>query len=271
MTMLDESLQAIDLFVTAADTRKLKTEPTKYDAWAKLVSFVPSASVQNMVTSRPGSWAFNRVDKAFGHSLNLDYYPITVTRLPAHHGSPEELLKYIRKNLATFFDPDIGRFAAYSQPDRVKWEADDPNAVLGAVMQFFMKFISWLPAPEDGSVVASSVTDNSWIFTTIDSPDDFTHPVSGHREFGFETVGGGTYTFYTRGADRVTGFAFGARSLEGTVLSGGRAFWKAFQKRIVEYVNAPQQGGEAQIGKEERHQPAWTLGQKLYQPSGTWL
>ncbi len=48
-----------------------------------------------------------------------------------------------------------------------------------------------------------------WAFTTITTPENSLHPVSGSREFGFEKNDDGTVTFYTRGVDSPT--IFGAQ------------------------------------------------------------
>ena len=56
----------------------------------------------------------------------------------------------------------------------------------------------------DGSVVTSSYGSNQWTFTTVWTPADFYHPVSGHRTFGVVDNGNGYATFYTRGVDRIS-------------------------------------------------------------------
>lgn len=61
---------------------------------------------------------------------------------------------------------------------------------------------------DDGTVVATEVTDNSWIFTTAWTPEDHRHPVTGNREFGYTDHGDGTVTFYTRGVDRITSWDY---------------------------------------------------------------
>ena len=42
-----------------------------------------------------------------------------------------------------------------------------------------------------------------WVFTTIKSPWDGTHPVSGNRLFGYEIDSDNNMILYTRGVDRV--------------------------------------------------------------------
>jgi hypothetical protein len=49
---------------------------------------------------------------------------------------------------------------------------------------------------EDGAVVVSETGENTFIFSTIDTPwGDWEHPVSGHREFGVEERPDGTFVF----------------------------------------------------------------------------
>lgn|SRR5690606_9551908 len=66
----------------------------------------------------------------------------------------------------------------------------------------------------DGSVIVSGHQSNQnnshWIFTTIQTPfiivtpgADGPHPISRHRKFGLKKNSNGSYTFCTRGVDRV--------------------------------------------------------------------
>lgn len=129
-------------------------------------------------------------------------------------------------------------FKAYSDdPDRIRWESDN---FLGAVMQFDNLV-------DDLGVVASEVNDDHWIFTTVrDSRLPFlgdvgTHPVTGHRMFGFYETEQSSTVIYTRGADRTTG-AMETITSPATFL-GGHLIWLAWQAGIVNYVN--ENGGEA--------------------------
>jgi F-type H+-transporting ATPase subunit gamma len=60
-----------------------------------------------------------------------------------------------------------------------------------------------IPLQLYGSVICYYQNGSTWRFTTIESPKDWNHPVSGTREFGLITNEDGTYTLYTRGVDGV--------------------------------------------------------------------
>lgn len=97
---------------------------------------------------------------------------------------------------------------------------------------------------EYGSVIVSEASNSKWEFTTIYDPQFYTHPVSVNREFGFTTNSNGTFTFYTRGADRLTGslqnLAYLVSEMTPSFVSEnlhpfekGDAVWRSFQDGII--------------------------------------
>lgn len=109
---------------------------------------------------------------------------------------------------------------------------------------------------DDGSVICSEKKSNRWKFSTIFAPTDTYHPVSGTREFGFIENLDGTFTFYTRGVDRV-------RLRLAEILGGGgrKSFqgadnlWKSLQEGISNFVNF--NGGSSQVEQPQIGRPDW--------------
>lgn len=81
-------------------------------------------------------------------------------------------------------------------------------------------------------------------------------PVSGHRDFGFTINADGSYSFYTRGVDRLT-TSDGTKAQEYLSLpfSSADALWTSFQSIIDTFVN--QNGGNSSIGAQQIHRPDW--------------
>jgi hypothetical protein len=258
-------------------------------AWADLISWRPPKNVQDKVhefehVSNILVEGFSRVqhiEKAWGE-INLDYYPVQVTKLPvlpvsgaisaakaalsaaeAKRASAEQLFEYFRLHLTnnTLTDPDICEFSTFNEEEGGLWLSKKP---LGAIVHIDMKVGGF--NVDDGSVVCSHQDDKRFIFSTIQVRQDNLHPVSGNREFGFWQPAlrkdqksassaipvktgesyqfqAPTYIFYTRGADRV---ADGLSSLAASnrVFSGARSLWRSFQKRFTTFVNM--NGGSAQ-------------------------
>ncbi|RAV27409.1 hypothetical protein [Sinomicrobium soli] len=61
-----------------------------------------------------------------------------------------------------------------------------------------------IKGPDNESVIVSDYNTEKWTFSTIFDPKYGEHPVSGNRDFGYTQNGDGSYTFYTRGVDRLT-------------------------------------------------------------------
>jgi len=228
-----------------------KCPPAKVplDEWCDLVKHKPPKEVEKSMKERGVD--LQNIDKAKG-DINLDYYTVNIDKMPVidgHTMTPDELLTHIRMNPDDFFDPDNSDFDFYDDIDATRWASDDP---LGSL--FNINF--WLGPlqAEDGSVIATLITNRRWIFTTVDTWGDFEHPVSGNREFGFLDLGDGTVIFYTRGADRLTGISDASVNWLTKRLTGGMGvafmgadrLWQGYQKRIADFVNA--NGGKATIG-----------------------
>lgn len=211
-------------------------------AWDRLINFRPPTSVQRDLKARratvgpvtvPGTGIrLHDLDSASG-PINLDYYPIQVTQLPNGFTNANDLLQYIRVNLASFLDPSIAEFEPYESADGAKFSSMAP---VGAVMRFKIKAPLAPANVDDGSVVCGESGPQHFVFSTVWSPRDLGHPVSGNREWGFiQPDNGGGYVFYTRAADRATTWPE-AIAGEPVVFRGAHMLWLGFQQRLAQFV-----------------------------------
>lgn len=189
----------------------------------------------------------------------MDYFPVKVTQLPIIDGirqTPEQFLEFIRKNINSFVDTDYAEFEPYQWygvNDVSLWNSSNP---LGAVIALDIS------GPDNGSVIVSDYSSTGWTFSTIYDPMYASHPVSGHRDFGFTVNGDGSYTFYTRGVDRLTNAGGTALHNISMFLTGqsypfsqADALWTSFQSMINSFVN--QNGGNSSISAQQIHRPNW--------------
>lgn len=89
-------------------------------------------------------------------------------------------------------------------------------------------------------------------------PDwDGQHPVSGNREFGYTQNTDGSYTFYTRGVDRITD-PVDAAIAENLMdaFANPDALWTSYKQGIYDFVQS--NGGQATVPK--------TTDNKIYRP-----
>jgi len=95
----------------------------------------------------------------------------------------------------------------------------------------------------DGAVVCSSYEQGCcWVFSTLfDGNDvitsDLYHPVSGNRQFGLLSNSDNTYTFYIKGADRVTNW-WDWMLIGGTIYAGGSNLWINVINNIIQLVGS---------------------------------
>ena len=120
---------------------------------------------------------------------------------------------------------------------------------------------------DDGTVIESDYQSNAngtyFRFSTMTSPLDFNHPVSGNREFGIypDPNNPGTYTFYTMGVDRISDREFGLVNwtTNGVVFDGADRLWNAMQTNMINYINA--HGGQASYYSKKSYiaRPDWGI------------
>ncbi|MEQ9466623.1 MAG: hypothetical protein RLN88_04375 [Ekhidna sp.] len=236
--------------------------------WQALAQHTPPQEVidkiqnldDNYTSIISGDWDIQYIKDAKGPVVNLDYFPVKITQLPINPNTgnrfgPTGFFNYVRKNLNTFFANNSTEFGPYNDDELLNWLSDD---YLGTIMRFDID----LPGPfqQDGSVICSDQKNRSWIFTTIESPQDWNHPVSGNRQFGLEQNQDGSYTFFTRGVDRVAetfdNFV-GDLPIAPSAFEGADALWSAFQDNLENYINDPANGGQAQKENPQIDRPDW--------------
>lgn len=233
--------------VAQAQIDKLNTLRTK-QLIGPVIPFAPLITIE-MVAS------VQKLDDAYSTVVNMDYFAVKVDVLP-YTGSgrltPDQFLSYIRKNINDFVDTDLSEFTPYKWygiNDTDLWNSDDP---IGAVIAIDIKY------PDNGSVIVSGTSGNKWTFTTIKEPKYKTHPVSGNRDFGYLTNPDGSYTFYTRGVDRLTNWdgEFVQDHLGGIPFKNADKLWKSFQSKIYQFVE--DNHGFSTVLPEQIHRPNYS-------------
>jgi len=223
-----------------------------YKFWEKQIKHKPPPIVYDIIKQRSmadnhllknslyGKWKILSIDNAKGEDVNLDFYSVEIESMPINPNTnktytEKELFDYIRKNAAYFFTTDEVELSPYDEKkDGEKWLSNNP---IGTVMKFKVDI------RDDLSVVCTEITSNNWIFTTIQTPEDFQHPVSGNREFGIKMYNGKLH-FYTQGADRITGFIdlaenyYNPISMNDSIFMGADRLWKSVMKKVVQYIKA---------------------------------
>ena len=238
-------------------------------AWSDLISFRPPEAIQNVVKTKI-DWGVescvHAVERGKG-PINIDYYPVKITKMPTIAGvlaTPEIFLRHIRLHLNKMVDTNLAEFTPFDPIEETKWISATP---LGAIIH-----IDMAPGggnPDDGSVVTSSVTPRSWTFSTIWISSDQGHPVSGNRMFGYTDNGDGTYTFYTRGADRPTSNL--DVDMQEIIFASTHRLWQSFQTGVATYVNALEQDGTAVIEQSVSERYDWpTTQSKYWKPRVDW-
>lgn len=121
----------------------------------------------------------------------------------------------------------------------------------------------------DGSVIVSGHQSNQnnshWIFTTIQTPfiivtpgADGPHPISRHRKFGLKKNPNGSYTFCTRGVDRVQD-KLDIISLGGNdnAIKKADPLWESFQEGLRSYIQNNSYGNTITINTPAKWRPKW--------------
>jgi len=205
------------------------------------------------------SWDIQTLDEAKGATVNMDYFSVNITSLP-NNMTAEQLLSIVRLNLNSFINNSLANFTPFGDQDGNMWFSDNP---IGSIIHIDMgnnnKLLggfNFVVQPDDGSVITSGFTSRYWRFSTIQAPGDFQHPVSGTREFGFTQNADGSYTFYTRGIDRTTGFLDNLMQENFNIaFEAADNLWSSFQEKIKNYIN--QNGGNAIVNDPVTKRPDW--------------
>ncbi len=221
---------------------------------------------------KPGVTAFQRVADGRGDKINLDFYSTTFAK-PANR-TLEAVFKDLRQHFQEFAQGPSRKYDFFpypnddpdnpnSKPNFALWTADSP---LGVVMRFHLINLPGLSVSsksqyyfftvKTGDVQCTCATTHDFIFTTLETKEGKKHPVAGNRGFGLKDNGDGTWTFYTKGADRESAyFGNSLLSSEGsivhnvvpTVFDEGHKFWLYFFDNLHSYLNA--QGMKVEMSK----------------------
>jgi len=194
------------------------------------------------------------INDAYSPIVNMDYFPIYVMEMPYIGTSdvrytPDQFMHYIRTHLNELTD-GTKTFKAYNAngvDDRSKWASTNPY---GSVLALD------IAGPDNASVITSYSSSNKWTFTTIYDPMYGEHPVSGNRDFSYTANPNGSYTFYTRGVDRLTSWDGQlAQSLFGIPFDQADGLWTDFQSKVKTFVQ--NHGGVALVEAPIKFRPDW--------------
>lgn len=203
------------------------------------------------------SFKVQSISNAYGPVVNCDYFAVHISALPPNL-SPDALLEFFRKYTNTnFVDPSLNvSFSPYSEgtfSDATKFYSPFEQSI-GTLVH--------LNLVNDGTVVESeyyrstSPYKSRFTYSTISSPLDANHPVSGNREFGiFANPNNNGYTFYTMGVDRTTDWFFGFLNSFDWGFSAADALWTNVQTKMVNYIN--NNGGQAYVQAPVIARPKW--------------
>jgi hypothetical protein len=213
--------------------------------------------------------------KAFGSVVNCDFFPMRIKKLPLGL-SPKNFLEFFRRNITKFISKDLKtEIVPYK-----KGSFDDTDQFnkyfeqsLGALIHIEMD--------NDGSVIISDYKNSTipnaerhyFKFSTMETPKDFEHPVSGNREFGIyeDPSNNGEYIFYISAVDRTWDWYFAV----GNSLVGGfeksDKLWNNIQSNLSLYINSF--SGQADYNPQQNiiSRPQWEdvedylLGKITYQ------
>ena len=204
----------------------------------------------------------HQLTDATGGVVNMDYFSLTVTRLPGNM-SAIGTFEHMRKSIRRYLDPSYADLEAYpvnndAAAEWAKWGSNNP---LGTVMTFTVK-LNGAPVDDASVVMSDYERGRRWRFSTAWTPEGLGHPVSGTREFGMVDNGDGTWTFYTRGVDRLTSWVdvvggAGASVVPGVLgqFESADALWVEMMRRAKRELE--RFGGAAEENGPVTYRPDW--------------
>jgi len=191
------------------------------DYWSDLASFAIPNSCQNRIDGL--GWENQDILAGNSKTGNLDRHSVSITQLPDLNGdgirSKQELYDFIRLNFPVFANGgttvELNSFPDYSvvwdlnffQTDYVLWASPNPVTTVMNIDVSPESVTDFWGITDDATVICSSFDNECcWVFSTVTTgqftfPYDGSHPVSGNRQFGIETLAD-EYQFYTKAADR---------------------------------------------------------------------
>jgi hypothetical protein len=252
--------------------------------WADLIRFRPAADLLTAWEAR--GLRLLPLSDAYG-DLNLDYYPVKITKLPIVNGVQVDaagLFHHVRTRLNEFIDTDNSRFDPYEQADDALWQSDNPLGSITNIKVNTMDLVGipsfespWLlPDFIDQALVGCSATTPAltWTFSTLGTTlsgallGPALHPVSGNRMFGL-VQRDDHWVFFTRGADRTTSHLDWAGNVVDLVWSGADSLWQSLQRGVAGFVRQHQ--GQAEVEDHHSDRYPWLQVRRLLslgQPHG---
>ena len=210
------------------------------NAWRYLTSFRPPREIQEIIRSKGVNWHVHPIEKGYGE-IHLDFFPVKIKSLPVINGrkvTAEKLLWTIRRSFNQFFDRSLVRFEPYDPEDEPRWSDRNPA---GAVLHTDFNLVGL--NSRNGAVVVSHASPSNFVFSTVWTVDDTSHPMSGNRQIGFLENADHEITFYNRAAERLTVETI-AREAR-LAFESLNTIWHSLQQGISRYVNC--YGGMAQV------------------------
>lgn len=217
--------------------------------WQDVSKYQIPQSVKNKLNSIPNqnsywsSWEITDLESGAGARVNMDLFPVKITTMPNKPNGQ----KYASAEFFDFFRKNINLFAEkftpiednnYNIHDTALWNSSNP---LGALIHIE------IPG-DDGTVICSGFSSNTWIFTTIKAPLEWSydgiHPVAGNRKFSYYTdPNDGSITIYTRGVDRLSNVVNNETPLlnflmESYAFHKADKLWEDMQTKLSNYINS---------------------------------
>lgn len=240
--------------------------------YQEVASYPMPQSVLNKVSNIQNLSAFysnpyfgiKLVNNAWGGIVNCDYFYIDINHLPYQNGvqmTADQFLEYFRTHINSFIQPGVNAsFGPYihSIPPQIYL---DETAIWNSAYEGSLSSIVHIDMLNDGTVIESgynrnAITQHSWfMFTTMVSPLDGPHPVSGNRRFGIFKSGNKWY-FYTMGVDRTNTIDVTiANALTGVAFDGADELWRSVQTGVLDFFDTHQ--GDAVAKHEIIARPYW--------------
>ena len=241
-------------------------ELSKFDnfgeMWQRVAQFTPAQSIIDRIEALEQATTYDLTDdfyiqsleNATGTIVNCDFFAVRIQQLPPGM-TADGLLEHFRKNIDQFINSPITpqnstSFKPYNDgvsiDDTQLFNSPYENS-LGSLVSIYLNLI------EKGSVVLSDYSRNNGVnqqwhrfkFSTLATPLDWNHPVSGNREFGIYNPPNAPneLCFYIMGVDKTSGGIFSAPFLSDIVFDGGDKLWLNIQLNMAKYIN--DNGGQA--------------------------
>jgi len=225
-----------------------------YSAWNDLLRNAPNRYLLSKANNRFYIQSFKdqKLSQADGQYINLDYYEVSISKLPPQFKDAGQLFEYIRVNFAAFINPSpLSTLEPYDRGEGSLWKSSNPNSSI-------MRFKGYVGGVnlDDADVMTmnynKSSSGGSWQFRPISNLNiinpiwggDKGHPLAGTREFGV-AQSNNNYIFYIQGIDRMWNSldVVVTNKKDGYFFKQANELWQGVMGRIAAYIN--QSGGSA--------------------------